>query len=114
MSEPLQRLAQIVYYCDARYKTSIDRRIDQGSDSGFVSWRPTQRWEDYDVELDRGSMRVMSASAMRSVAGALAKAQMLPTKDVLEAFDWPNAENTAEERTRELELAAISKTKKIK
>jgi len=112
MSEPLQRLAQLVFYIDARYKNSPDRRIDQNAESGFVNWRPTQRWQDFEVELDRGSMRVMSAAAMRSVAGALAKAQMLPTKDVLETFDWPNAGRVAEDKMRELELSAIGRVKR--
>jgi hypothetical protein len=113
ISEPLQRLAQLVFYIESRYKLSPDRRVDQGGGSqGYVQWRPTQRWEDFEVELDQGSLRVLSAAALRSVVAALAKANMLPTETVLEAFGVPHAAEVAEEKTRELELQAVTRLRK--
>lgn len=119
ISEPLQRLAQMVFYIESRYKITPDRRIDQGSGAsgsggpaGYVNWRPTQRWNDFEVELDQGSLRVLSAAALRSVVAALAKANMLPTESVLEAFGVPHAAELAEEKTRELELQAVTRLRK--
>ena len=119
ISEPLQRLAQMIFYIEARYKIAPDHRIDQGTGAsspggtqGFVQWRPTSRWPDFEVELDQGSLRVLSAAAFRSVTAALAKANMLPTESVLEAFGVPHASELAEEKTREMELQAVTRLRK--
>ena len=119
ISEPLQRLAQMVFYIEARYKISPDHRIDQGTGAsspggtqGFVQWRPTSRWPDFEVELDQGSLKVLNAAALRTVTAALAKANMIPTEAVLESFGVPHASELAEERTRELELQAVTKLRK--
>ena len=119
ISEPLQRLAQMIFYIEARYKISPDNRIDQGTGAsspggaqGFVQWRPTSRWPDFEVELDQGSLKVLSAAALRSVVAAMAKANMLPTEQVLEAFGVPHASEIAQEKMKELELQAVTRLKK--
>lgn len=113
LSEPLQRLAEIVVMTELRYKNLPDRMIDQGADTGgFVNWNPANNWEDYDVELDQGSLRILSATALRSVVGALAKANMLPTSTVLEAFGIPRAEEVASEKMKELELGALQRLRR--
>jgi hypothetical protein len=57
-------------------------------------------------------LQVMSAGAMRSVVGALAKAKLLPTKYILNAYGLPGADELAEESMRELELGALARTKR--
>lgn len=115
LSESLQRLAQIVFYTDARYKNVADRvpAMERGEMSQ-TNWEPidSQSLDRYDAHLDPGSMRVISAGALRSVVSALAKAKMVPTKYVLETLDLPGASELAEENMRELELSAIGKIKK--
>jgi hypothetical protein len=114
LSEPLQRLAQTVFYIDARYKSVADRvpSMERGELSN-AEWEPIgDSMNKYDAHLDPGSLQVMSAGAMRSVVGALAKAKLLPTKYILESYGLPQAAELAEEATRELELGALAKTKK--
>jgi hypothetical protein len=113
LAESLQRLAQIVFYVDARYKGIADKMaVPDKGDLSYVEWSPIANYSDYDAFLDEGSLRVMSASAMRSVVAALGKAGMLPTSAVLEAADIPNASELAEQKNRELELAAMAKIKR--
>ena len=56
----------------------------------FREWTPISDPGEYDMQLDEGSLQVLSAASMRSVVGALVKANMLPTEYVLEAFNIPN------------------------
>jgi hypothetical protein len=115
LAESLQRLAQVVFYVDARYKNVADRvpSMDRGQ-LKQTEWEPidSDSMDKYDAHLDPGSLKVVSAGALRSVVATLAKAKMLPTKYVLEAFDIPSAASVSEEALRELELAALSKTKR--
>jgi hypothetical protein len=117
LAESLQRLAQIVFYVDARYKSIADRVFvpNQGKDESSVAeWEPigAESMDKYDAHLDPGSLKVVSGGAMRSVVSALAKAQLLPTKYVLNAFDLPAADEIAEEQTKQLELGAMARLRK--
>jgi len=62
--------------------------------------------------LDEGSMSVLSATMLRSTIAGLAKANMVPTKTALEAAGIPEADELAEEKTRELELGAMARLKR--
>ena len=114
LSEPLQRLAEMVFYVEMRYKNFPDRRIDNSlQQGGFVNWKPAQYTEDtYDMEVDQDSLRMLSAAGLRSVVGALAKAGMIPTEMVLESFGVPHASELAEEKMRELELGAVQRLRR--
>ncbi len=115
LAESLQRLAQIVFYVDARYKNVSDMvpAMEKGELDQTV-WEPidSESFDRYDAHLDPGSLKVMSAGAMRSVVAALAKSGMIPTKTVLETFDIPQAETIAEEGMREKELAAMGRLRR--
>lgn len=115
LAEALQRLAQIVFYVDARYKNISDHvpTMSRG-ELTYSEWTPIDpsSLDRYDAHLDPGSLKVMSAGAMRSVISALAKTGMIPTKTVLETFDIPQADEVAEEGIREKELASMAKLKK--
>ena len=113
LAEPLQRLAQLVFYIEARYRITSDKRVDQSAKTfGFTTWEPTSRWFDYDIELDKGSLKMLSAAGLRTVVAALSKANMLPTETVLESFGVPHSQEIAEEKMRELELSAVSRLKR--
>jgi hypothetical protein len=117
LSEPLQRLAEMIFFVMARYMTSSDRRIDpsgQGGGQGYVKWQPTNAWADYEVEFDQDSLKMLSGAGLRSVIAALAKANMIPTEQVLEAFGVPNAAQLAEEKMRELELGAVQRLRRAR
>lgn len=115
LAESIQRLASILFYVNARY-ISVQDTLFTGMEKGepdFASWRPpTSSLDSFDVHLDEGSLRVMSASALRSVVGALSKSGLLPTRTVLEAFDVPAAGEIADEKEKEMALAALSKLKR--
>lgn len=113
LAEPLQRLAQMVFYIEARYRITPDKRVDQSAkDLGFVNWEPTQRWADYDIELDKGALKMLSAAQLRTVIAALSKENLLPTETVLEAFNVPHAQEIAQEKMQELQLSALGRLKR--
>jgi hypothetical protein len=117
LSESLQRLAQIVFYTDARYKNIKDRVfVPNEGDMSTADWEPidSASMDKYDAHLDPGSLKVVSAGAMRSVVMALSKTGMIPTKTVLETFDIPNSGEIAEENIQEKGLAALGKLRKPK
>jgi hypothetical protein len=114
LAESIQRLAGIVFYVESRYKSIADKRflgIDKG-EPDYASWTPVESMDSYDAYLDEGSLRVLSGTALKSVVGTLAKANLLPTQYILEALDIPNAAQLAEDKLRELELASLSRLKK--
>src|SRR5216684_814949 len=92
LAEKLQRLAQIIFYVDARYRNLSDRlmRIERG-EAQFSQWKPVGDISDYDIELDEGSLQVMSAAALRSIVSGLGKAGLIPTKYLLENLGLPQA-----------------------
>lgn len=115
LAEELQRLAQILFYVDAGYRNLPDRIL--GNDRGeptFSNWNPIEpgKLGEYEAQLDEGSLQVLSAATLRSIVSAMGKANLLPTRFLYETLGLPNAEELAEERTRELELAAMGKLKR--
>jgi len=113
LAEELQRLASIIFYVDARYKNLPDRlmRTERG-EPVFSRWNPIENIDDYEAQLDEGSLQVLSAATLRSIVSAMGKANLLPTRFLYETLGLPNAEELSEERTRELELAAMGKLKR--
>jgi hypothetical protein len=119
LSESLQRLAQIVWYVDARYKSISDRVFvpNAGKDeSQTAEWEPIDAGSlaNYDAFLDPGSLQVVSAGAMRSVVMALSKAGVIPTQTLLETFSIPNAAEISQQNYEEKALAAMGKLKKAR
>jgi hypothetical protein len=113
LSEPLQRLAEMVFYVETRYKNFPDRRVDPGGQGkGFLYWHPAQYGDEYDIEFDQDSLRMLSSSGLRSVVAALAKANMIPTQMVLESFGVPHAAELSEQHMRELELGAMQRLRR--
>jgi hypothetical protein len=116
LAESIQRLAQIVFYIQARYGQMPDKRFTglEQNEPAFAAWHPIDSLDEYDMYLDEGSMQVLSSTALRSVVGALAKSGMLPTEFVLEQFGVPGAKEIAEQNMQEKELQALSKLKRTR
>lgn len=117
LSESVQRLAQIVWYVDARYKSVADKMFVPNAkkdEDSVANWEPIEAdsMDKYDAHLDPGSLKIVSAGAMRSVVAALSKTGIIPTKTVLETFDIPAASEIAEENYQEKAMAAMGKLKK--
>jgi hypothetical protein len=104
-----------VFYTDARYKSIADKvSVPDKGDMMRAEWTPidSTSMDQYDAQLDPGSLKVVSAGAMRSVVMALSKTGMIPTETVLETFDIPEAQKISEMNIREKELSAMAKLKK--
>jgi hypothetical protein len=115
LSESLQRLAQIVFYVDARYKSIADRIPSlEKNDFQQYQWTPIapDSYSDYDAHLDPGSLQIISAGAMRSVLAALSKSGVIPTRTLLEGFNVPGAAEIAEENMQEKGLQAMGRLKR--
>ncbi len=113
LAEELQRLASMIFYIDARYRSISDRLMStERGEPTFSSWDPIGNVDDYEAQLDEGSLQVLSAATLRSIVSAMGKANLLPTRFLYETLGLPNAEELAEERTRELELSAMGKLRR--
>ena len=113
LAESLQRLASIIFYVQCRYQRTPQKLSDiEEGEYKVQEWTPTNSLDEYDLQLDPGSLQVLSATMLRSVVSALAKSNMIPTKTVLETLGVPNAGEIAEEKTRELEIGSMAKLKR--
>jgi hypothetical protein len=77
-----------------------------------VVWEPAKAAEDYRIVLAEGSIRPMSEAALRAQVIELKKAGMIDVAHALELLDIPDWQEIAEAVQKELELAAIAKTKR--
>jgi hypothetical protein len=113
LAESLQRLASIVFYVQGRYQQTGQKLSDlEGQEVVRREWTPIKSGDEYDIHLDPGSLEVLSSSMMKSLVMGLAKANMLPTGEILKSVGLPNAEEIAERKLQEMELGAVSKLKR--
>jgi hypothetical protein len=113
LAESYQRLTSMLFHMMARLKLSEDTmQPARGKQQKPVIWSPIPGSWEAELELDEVSLRAVSSTMMKSLVLSLAKTGMLPAKFILETMDIPNAEELAEEGTRQAELAALSKLKK--
>lgn len=77
-----------------------------------VKWTPADPSDHYEVRLAEGSIRPMSAAALRSMAMELKKVGAI---DVFHLLDWlevPDAFEIAQAVENEMKLAALAKVQK--
>lgn len=114
LAESLLRLASQIFYIQCRYQ-QVSQSLPSAIRSDkldMAEWEPAGSLDDYDMYLDEGSMKIMSDTMLRSTMSGLAKAQLLPTRAVLEAAGVPEADELAEQKTQEMELAALGRIKR--
>lgn len=116
MAPALQQLAELVFYTMMRYYQSEDMSFPGfgGSTVEMQQWKPAGTdWEDkYDMYLEPGSIKPLSASFLRGLVTMLLEKGHVPLKYALEMLEIPDAESIAEERREELELGAMSKLRR--
>lgn len=94
-------------------KPPEDQGEEQSPDmSDRIVWEPAKAAEDYQITLAEGSIRPMSESALRAQVIELKKAGMIDVGHALEMLDVPDWEEISEAVQREMELAALAKTKR--
>jgi hypothetical protein len=113
LSETYQRLAMMTFYMMVRFKKIQDVVRPQRSEKQMVAvWNPLPEDAEVEMELDETSIDTMSSAMMKQLAVALGKIGAVPNKFVLETLGVPNAEQMAEEATRQQELAALAKLRR--
>jgi hypothetical protein len=114
LAPSLQQAAEMVYYTMCRYYTQEQSFPGFGKEFEMVPWTPAPGdWAStYDIYLDPGSIKPLSASYLRSLVSVLMDKGKLPLGDGLEMLDFPDAEGIAERQKEEMELAAVSRLKK--
>lgn len=114
MAPAIQQLSELVYYTMCRYYVQEQAFPGFGKEISMVKWQPAaEDWQDaYEVYLDPGSIRPLSASYLRSLVSVLLDKGKLPLKYALETLDLPGAEEIADEHREELELGAMNKLKR--
>lgn len=116
MAPAIQKVSELIFYNMMRYYTQGRSFPGFGGPQGLdmVPWKPsTGDWESaYEVFLEPGSIRPLSASYLRSLVTALLDKGKVPLEFALNMLDLPGADEIAEQQREELELAAISKTRK--
>lgn len=114
MAPAVQQVAEMVFYSMMRFYTQEQAFPGFGKDIEMVPWKPAAGdWASaYDVYLDPGSVRPLSASYLRGLTSMLMDKGKLPLKFALETLDFPGAADIADQQRDELELAAMSKLKR--
>jgi hypothetical protein len=112
MAQTVQRLSQMVFYYMARFLRRSVFADPHGGDVQHHEWTQVDSTEDYEVMLDEASINPVSGAALRTLVMALGKTGQLPLKYIYEALNIPGGAEMAEEKTREMELAALSKLKR--
>lgn len=94
-------------------KPPEDQNEEQSPDmSDRIVWEPAKAAEDYQITLAEGSIRPMSESALRAQVIELKKANLIDTRHALAMLDVPDADEIADDLQKEMELAALAKTKR--
>lgn len=114
-SESVQRFVELYFNTMVRYYAN-DRTFPsfgKGEDIEEVTWHGTSesRLEDFNIEIDPGSLRPVSTAALRAMVKDLRQQGMIDTKNALEMLDVPKADEIAEGIESEQKLAALAKVK---
>ena len=113
LAESVLRIAQLVFYFMARFKTQPDvYTIPANGKLERAVWRPVSDVKQNQLYLDEGSIRPLSGAALRQIVLALAKTGILPPKFILKSLDIPGADQIAEEAEQQMKLAAAAKLKR--
>lgn len=94
------------YYTGQRAFPSIDENFET------IPWEPLSTTNKLGLYIDPTSLAPISKSALRTMAPALRQAGALDILTFLKAIDFPDAENVAQKMDREMQLAAIAKSRK--
>ena len=106
-----QRIAELIFYTMARYYRTQSMRYSGNSGMEIIKWNAITRPDQFDIELDEASIRPKSDTMLKRLVPDLWKMQKLDTKTGLETLEFPDAGGVAEKIEREMELAALAKTR---
>jgi len=113
LAESYQRLTSMYFYMMARMKLTPDTmKAARGKNQDACTWSPIPGNAECELEMDDVSLRALSSNMMKSLVMALAKTGIIPTKFLFETLELPNADELADESTKQMELAALSKLKR--
>ena len=113
LAESYQRLTQMVFYFMARMKLTSDvMRPARGRKQEPCTWSPVPGSAECELELDDVSVRALSSNMMKALVMNLAKTGIIPTKFLFETLEIPDAEELADESTKQMELSALSKLRR--
>ncbi len=113
LSETYHRVTQIAFYMMCHFKRFQDLiRPARGDKHSEAVWHPLPPDADVDMELDESSVDTLSSAMMKQLVVALSKTGQIPNKLMLETLGVPNAEQVADEATRQMELAALAKLRR--
>jgi hypothetical protein len=114
MAEPIQATAEMVFYTMCRfYKDGQAFAGVDGNDVQWTKWEGIESgMEDYSIQLDPGSLKPVSMTALRTIVVDLLKAGQIPLKYALDILEVPQGDEIAEAQQQAQELAALSKIRR--
>lgn len=83
-----------------------------GEEFKMVEWHPVDNPRDWNIYLDPGSIRPMSAAMLRKMVPGLKEGGMLDTRTALEMLEIPGASEIADNIEAEKILEALARTKR--
>jgi hypothetical protein len=111
-AEAFYRIAWTQFHLIGKFMREQAVQYDGESGREIVKWPGLlSRHDIYDVELDDASLRPMSQMMIKRMVPELKKLGMMDTRTGLEHLDFPDAGGVADRIEREMELAALAKTK---
>ena len=114
LSETIGRVAQLTFYMMARFKNTADQyKPSFGKNRPACEWTPLPHDAVCELQLDDASVQAMSTNALQKIAMALAKTPAaLGLKSLYEILGLPNSDELADDATKQMELAAVARTRK--
>lgn len=113
LAESYQRLTSMFFYMMARMKLTEDTmKSARSKNEKPCVWSPIPGSAECDLEVDDVQLKALSSNMMKSLVMSLAKTGIIPTKFLFETLELPNAAELADESTKQMELAAVSKLRK--
>lgn len=94
------------YYTGQRSFPSMNENFET------IPWLPLAESNKLGLFIDPTSLTPISKSALRTMAMPMRQAGALDLLSFLKALDYPDAENVAAKMDREMQLAAIAKSRK--
>jgi hypothetical protein len=112
LAEAYQRLCQMAFYMMVRFKRLADNLRPAIDGKSRALWTPLPPDAEVDLVLDETSIDTVSATMMKNLVVALGRLGQVPSKFVLQTLGVPNAEQIADEATKQQELAALARLRR--
>lgn len=110
LASGIENLAKMYFATIAEFYKTKTVFMTHGGESGVerVVWEPLEKYDDYSVILDPGSVKAISSSALRNLIPVLKQMGIIDSKTAVEWLELPQAEDIVMRLEREMQMRAAA------